>query len=316
MMTATTPDVLIVSDPHVDAERAHNDTSPACLPIELQLDIIEQRILDGPDAAHQISQVCQLFRHIALPLFVRTLSPVEQARQLVSLPEHLLPYVQNVWMEDGRKSAYPLLSTSWIWESVPNLAIRTSSLYARMRLDPMRPILCTKLTLLPSDENHYRGLQIAISHCFLTQPFYLTNLTHLQWCATRHTPALPRLLLAAPCLTHVALPFRPSLPYATHIVLRSALVLVPKKQMMVVIVLELSLLMARGLGGLIAEVENCRKLDERLYLAPGAVECDHMRKEWEQLIDGGEDVWQRAARLRKAVLAGDVEQLRREYPLS
>ena len=93
------------------------------LPLELILGVTKAGI-DDSEFARAVSQVCSLTRKLALPALFATLSSTIDSCSLIRLPEHVRPYVRNVWLTDGDGAdvSDTAARTFWLWSTAHTLA--------------------------------------------------------------------------------------------------------------------------------------------------------------------------------------------------
>lgn len=280
------------------------DTVWTRLPMELVLKIVEEGLRDH-QLARAFSHVCVRLRKMALPILYTSLSPVEDTRTLMGFPEHLKPIVHNLWVESTpppSTSALVAAKTAWIWSRVPNLAL--SSVLVEACLDVIDqdlehadpPFCCKRLTTFGQNLlRHWEG-EPNLSP--------LSTVTHLRLV---EDVCMPDLLLMSrmPALEYIAVSLNRSNVVEQMAYVMALLTYHGKAVRMVALVLEpqddRTFWMTR--------VRIAINIHHSLYVVPGAHSKDGIRKEWEEYVNGGEDIWQKASGLRQAVLDDDEEEV-------
>lgn len=271
------------------------------LPMELVLQIVEEGIEDR-EIARALSHVCGWTRDMALPVLYTHLCPVADVRLLAEMPDHLKHYVCNVWVEDTpppSTSALISRQTAWLWSTVSNMAISHQFLDA-----------CFDFFQADMEQSHR---QYAPSCVTLTlfgsnlvrrwrQPTLCSKITHVRLIDDISMADL-MLVSQMVALDHLAVSLD-----TRNVVDQMACVMAlvnhyDQELRMVALVLS----PRDDPAFWTSRVHTGINIHQSLYIVPGSHSKDGIRTEWEDSMKGGEDIWKKAAILRKAVLDGDDE---------
>ncbi|KZT01247.1 uncharacterized protein LAESUDRAFT_816047 [Laetiporus sulphureus 93-53] len=273
------------------------------------MQIVEEAVRDH-HTARALSQVCSWARQIALPRLYNTLFSITDTRDLTNFPSHLRPYVQNVWLD---KSPPPTISdsiaarTSWLWSTVRNLCVPLQFLEACDACEhlPEKPAPFTVRTLTIFDAKFCSS-----GHRVGT---LLSSVTHLRVAGNCSSWGYVTLIRQLTSLKYLMVPLDES--NGTIQVISTSMLARRHPTLQ-----KIALLMHNTGVGFTARkwcttANIIMQLNDKLYLVPAVCTQDEERKEWESIADGEEfedtAIWQKAKRMRAAILAGDEEEVAR-----
>lgn len=305
------------------------------LPIEIVHHILKLGLYsDDKDLICALSQVCPWTHRQGKQLRFTTLGPIT-VNKLYCIPEHLIDCMKNIWIaeEVGEVEQDIWVRAGWIWEFAQSVAMPArminqvlSIFYWQERCDTFVRVFCRgsfkceRLTLT--------GPGLGISCVFPSYPLF-ANVTHLRVLDIGYPQQdsimtacvqLVRLLqIRMPSVKYLAVPYCPrDEPHAgirdtVHIwkwLLATAATGSPPHDELVAIVMVIDYSLAKPQYVARADADAMRH-DRRLLVVPAACDEEGVHREWEAALRGEEDIWQKAARLRKAVMAKDHESVKR-----
>ncbi|PCH35384.1 hypothetical protein WOLCODRAFT_145795 [Wolfiporia cocos MD-104 SS10] len=287
----------------------NNDLAPMRLPAELVILISVEGLAD-PELARVLTQVCSWIRAIALSAAYATIPRVRNVGQLSRFPDHLRPFVRNVFIDDipptsGPRSVGIARQNSWLWCTATHLVIPSSYLdacsVAGMAAcsgftDSGPPPTCIKLTMF--------GFSFLQDYS-PSIPYLLSNVTHLHL-VDYFTPfyLAPRLIASMRSVKFVA--FSSSSDSLSEIIGNAPPFMAHERLEMVVLVVKPPDDLARW----IAEVQPILSQSKSLHLLPIMRSMDSAKRALRDILEHGrKDIWQLAKKARQALLEGDVGKL-------
>lgn len=306
----------------MEGDKNHREVSSLdlelLLPVELLMCIVKLCAGASLYDVLKISQTCRLFRDIALPPALETLSPVDNVGHLMRLPTHLHQYVHNLWISDTRKERIEGIEKAWFWYTVRNIALPPELYLQDISIedippaDGTPPLASVKLTLTPMYDDAILDGDGDVSCSLLANSSsYASRVTHI-WVDS--PPAIMQsfcvIFADMQALTHVAVAYRRfahNAEWAASTLCASAAWVRDRKAVMVgdsVMHINADFLV-RMAKPIMAAVKGV------YFYATGGVETEDVRAEWEGVIEGEEDIWTKAERIRKAVFAEDRDEVMR-----